>query len=97
MFKVTYANNDRHYGYYIDGDIAKLPGGGRRGAAVLCELVPDQLLEDPNPHSPKPIGPPRPEGDRAQGYPSRSRYGAPGGYPTYPRDDGSYPSYPGFN
>ena len=33
-------NNDRRYGYYIDGDIAKLPGGGRRGAAVLCELIP---------------------------------------------------------
>ena len=28
------------------GDIAKLPGGGREGAAVLCELVPDQLMEE---------------------------------------------------
>ena len=50
---VTYADNDRHYGFYIDRDIAKLPGGGREGAAVLCELVPDQLMEDPNPHTPK--------------------------------------------
>merc|ERR1712107_791750 len=49
--EVTYADNSRHYGFYIDGDIAKLPGGGRRGAAVLCELLPDQLQEDPNPHS----------------------------------------------
>ena len=45
---MTYADNSRHYGFYIDGDIAKLPGGGRKGAAVLCELLPDQLAEDPN-------------------------------------------------
>merc|ERR1719204_2604942 len=34
----TYASGSdgRHYGLYIDGDIAKLPGGGRKGAAVLC-------------------------------------------------------------
>ena len=31
--EVSSADNSRHYGYYIDGDIAKLPGGGRRGAA----------------------------------------------------------------
>jgi len=41
--EVSYADNSRHYGFYIDGDIAKLPGGGRRGAAVLCELLPDEL------------------------------------------------------
>merc|ERR1719391_1176701 len=63
--EVSYADDTRHYGFYIDGDIAKLPGGGRRGAAVLCELIPDQLAEDPNPHSPNqansngsPQGPP---------------------------------------
>ena len=38
--EVSSADSSRHYGYYIDGDIAKLPGGGRRGAAVLCELIP---------------------------------------------------------
>ena len=48
---MSYADNSRHYGFYIDGDIAKLPGGGRRGAAVLCELVPGQLSEDPDPHA----------------------------------------------
>jgi hypothetical protein len=46
--EVTYADNTRHYGFYIDGDIAKLPGGGRKGAAVLCELLPDQLAQAPN-------------------------------------------------
>ena len=44
--EATYADNSRHYGFYIDGDIAKLPGGGRKGAAVLCELLPDQLAQD---------------------------------------------------
>jgi len=34
------ADASRHYGFYIDGDIAKLPGGGRRHAATLCELIP---------------------------------------------------------
>ena len=43
--EVAFADNSRHYGFYIDGDIAKLPGGGRRGAAVLCELLPDQLAQ----------------------------------------------------
>ena len=33
------ADSSRHYGFYIDGDIAKLPGGGRTGAAILCELL----------------------------------------------------------
>jgi len=46
--EVAFADNSRHYGFYIDGDIAKLPGGGRRGAAVLCELLPDQLAQDPS-------------------------------------------------
>ena len=45
--ETVYADNTRHYGFYIDGDIAKLPGGGRKGAAVLCELLPDQLAADP--------------------------------------------------
>ena len=44
--EVSYADNSRHYGFYIDGDIAKLPGGGRKGAAVLCELVPSQIREE---------------------------------------------------
>merc|ERR1712012_579896 len=106
--EVTYADNSRHYGFYIDGDIAKLPGGGRRGAAVLCELLPDQLQEDPNPHSAAMGVPQGPQsgGYPSQMYPSRSRYGSPGGFqnnqypsrPSYPRDDdGGYPSYPGFN
>ena len=38
--EASFADSSRHYGFYIDGDIAKLPGGGRRGAAVLCELMP---------------------------------------------------------
>merc|ERR1711963_1155545 len=50
--EASYADNARHYGFYIDGDIAKLPGGGRRGAAVLCELIPGELASDPNPHTP---------------------------------------------
>ena len=52
--QASYADNARHYGFYIDGDIAKLPGGGRRGAAVLCELIPGELVEDPDPHQPTP-------------------------------------------
>merc|ERR1740124_1572871 len=79
--EVSYADNTRHYGFYIDGDIAKLPGGGRRGAAVLCELIPDQLAEDPNPHTPN-------SGDR-----NRSPQG-PGGHQD-PREAGGYPGYPG--
>jgi len=39
--EVARADSSRHYGFYIDGDIAKLPGGGRRGAAILCELLPE--------------------------------------------------------
>jgi len=41
------ADRNRHYGLYIDGDIAKLPGGGRKGAAVLCELLPAGEREQP--------------------------------------------------
>ena len=44
--EVSSADSSRHYGYYIDGDIAKLPGGGRRGAAVLCELIPGNNNND---------------------------------------------------
>merc|ERR1712186_225636 len=65
------ADRNRHYGLYIDGDIAKLPGGGRKGAAVLCELLPDQLQEDPNPHSAA-MG--APQGPQSGGYPSQSMY-----------------------
>jgi len=82
--EVSYADDTRHYGFYIDGDIAKLPGGGRRGAAVLCELIPDQLAEDPNPHTPNDgnsNGSPQPQG--------------PGGYQD-PRQTGGYPGYPGY-
>ena len=61
---------------------------------MLCELIPGELSEDPNPHQPG-----QEAGDmagRAQGYrdgrngafPGRSRY------PGYPEDDGGYPSYP---
>merc|ERR1719410_3183182 len=99
--EASYADNARHYGYYIDGDIAKLPGGGRRGAAVLCELIPGELASDPNPHQPTPASdvggaggygsyPGMGQGgygDRRNGaYPSRGRY------PSH--DDGGYPSYP---
>ena len=38
--EVSYADHTKNYALYIDGDIGKLPGGGRKGAAVLCELVP---------------------------------------------------------
>ena len=108
--QVNYADNSRHYGFYIDGDIAKLPGGGRRGAAVLCELLPDELQEDPNPHTAAmgaPVGPYGGGNPSQSMYPSRGGYPSTGGYPSnngyparnsYPReDDGGYPSYQGFN
>jgi len=108
--EVNYADNSRHYGFYIDGDIAKLPGGGRRGAAVLCELLPDELQEDPNPHTAAmgaPVGPYGGGNPSQSMYPSRGGYPSTGGYPSnngyparnsYPReDDGGYPSYQGFN
>jgi len=108
--EVNYADNSRHYGFYIDGDIAKLPGGGRRGAAVLCELLPDELQEDPNPHTAAmgaPVGPYGGGNPSQSMYPSRGGYPSQGGYPSnngyparnsYPReDDGGYPSYQGFN
>merc|ERR1740129_2351038 len=96
--EASYADNARHYGFYIDGDIAKLPGGGRRGAAVLCELIPGELSEDPNPHQPgqEDGG----NGGRGQGGPGGYRDGRNGAYPSrgrypgYPDDDGGYPSYP---
>merc|ERR1712142_481319 len=91
--EASYADNARHYGFYIDGDIAKLPGGGRRGAAVLCELIPGELADDPNPHQPTP--PPGNTGRGAGG----SRDGGNGAYNLRGRyqgrhDDGGYPSYP---
>merc|ERR1712142_1307373 len=91
--EASYADNARHYGLYIDGDIAKLPGGGRRGAAVLCELIPGELADDPNPHQPTP--PPGDTGRGARG----SRDGGNGAYNLRGRyqgrhDDGGYPSYP---
>merc|ERR1711899_261355 len=42
------ADSNRHYGFYIDGDIAKLPGGGRKNAAILCELLPNALEQNQN-------------------------------------------------
>merc|ERR1712142_1191781 len=91
--EASYADNARHYGFYIDGDIAKLPGGGRRGAAVLCELIPGELADDPNPHQPSP-----PPGDSGRGA-GGSRDGGNGAYNLRGRyqgrhDDGGYPSYP---
>ena len=49
--EVSYADYSRNYALYIDGDIAKLPGGGRKGAAVLCELVPSQIQEPYDPYN----------------------------------------------
>merc|ERR1712050_39675 len=101
--EVSYADDTRHYGFYIDGDIAKLPGGGRRGAAVLCELIPDQLAEDPNPHQPgqsnsngSPQGPGGYEDPRQQsrGNPGYPGYPSQSGYPGYPSARG-YPSQQG--
>jgi len=100
--EVSYADETRHYGFYIDGDIAKLPGGGRRGAAVLCELIPDQLAEDPNPHSQgdsngSPQGPGGYQDPRqsAGGYPGYPGYPSQSGYPGYP-SQGGYPSQQGY-
>merc|ERR1719347_363575 len=107
--EASYADSSRHYGLYIDGDMAKLPGGGRRGAAVLCELIPGQLAEDPA--QAQPVGgyvqPPQgypptyPQtGGYNQGYPSYPTPGYPS--PAYNRYggeedyDGGYPSYPGW-
>ena len=52
--EVSYADYSRNYALYIDGDIAKLPGGGRKGAAVLCELDPSQIQEPYDPYSAPP-------------------------------------------
>jgi len=88
--EVSYADSSRHYGFYIDGDIAKLPGGGRRGAAVLCELMPGQLASDPNPHQPT-AAPEEGGGYRDSRYP-QPRGGYRSRYPSL--EDGGYPSYP---
>jgi len=88
--EASYADSSRHYGLYIDGDMAKLPGGGRRGAAVLCELIPDQLAEDPAAQGHQAGYPQSPEGNTANsqsGYPSNNP-----GYPSSP--GGGYPGYP---
>merc|ERR1712012_426984 len=96
--EASYADNARHYGFYIDGDIAKLPGGGRRGAAVLCELIPGELASDPNPHQPTPasdVGGAGSYGNNMRGrggYRDGAGRGGRGRYPNY--DDGGYPSYP---
>merc|ERR1719410_1120764 len=85
--EASYADNARHYGFYIDGDIAKLPGGGRRGAAVLCEPIPGELSEDPNPHQPgKEAGSDGGRGRGQGGY----RDGRNGAYPSRGRGQGGY-------
>lgn len=66
------ADNSRHYGFYIDGDIAKLPGGGRRKAAVLCELLPPDTNEQQ-------------DSGREYNPFNRGGYPADGGYPNYPQ------------
>ena len=104
--EVSYADSSRHYGFYIDGDIAKLPGGGRKGAAVLCELLPGEeseerlislhfdpgeLAADPNPHQPTGAAEEEVGGYRDSRYPQPMR----GGRNRYQSlDDGGYPSYP---
>jgi len=90
--EVSYADDTRHYGFYIDGDIAKLPGGGRRGAAVLCELIPDQLAEDPDPHRPNTAGG-QPTGPGGYQDP-RQQAGRNPGYSGYPNSQSGYPGYP---
>merc|ERR1711892_170359 len=98
--EASYADSSRHYGLYINGDMAKLPGGGRRGAAVLCELIPDQLAEDPASQGHQAGYPQSPEGNTANsqsGYPSNNP-GYPaspgGGYPGYPSPGYPAPGYP---
>merc|ERR550519_1107644 len=93
--EVSYADNARHYGFYIDGDIAKLPGGGRRGAAVLCELIPDQLAEDPDPHRPNQDNTAGGQPQGPGGYQDpRQQSGRNPGYPGYPNSQSGYPGYP---
>jgi len=62
------ADSNRHYGFYIDGDIAKLPGGGRKNAAILCELLPNALQQNNN------------QQQRGRGRGGGRNYG---GYPDY--------------
>jgi len=76
--EVSYADNSRHYALYIDGDLAKLPGGGRKGAAVLCELVPSQLQEPTDTYRDARYG----HSQAQQQYPA---YPGDGGYPNYQR------------
>jgi len=90
--EASYADSSRHYGLYIDGDMAKLPGGGRRGAAVLCELIPDQLQQDPNQQPQPPMGYQGgyPSQGQAQGYPSQ---GQGQGYPSQGYPNNNYQQY----
>jgi len=78
--EVTYADSTRHYGFYIDGDIAKLPGGGRKGAAVLCELIPDQLAPEPGKENPGQQGGYGGQGGYGQGGQGGYGQGGQGGY-----------------
>merc|ERR1711978_93458 len=73
------AGRNRHYGLYIDGDIAKLPGGGRKGAAVLCELLPASEREQPQGGGGGQGG----RGGRGGGGGRGSGGGRDGGYPDY--------------
>ena len=89
--ETSYADSSRHYGFYIDGDIAKLPGGGRKGAAVLCELIPGQLAPEPGREAPGGEG----VGGRGGGYPQGGGGGRGRRPPNYPSDgDGGYPDTP---
>ncbi|XP_059091847.1 uncharacterized protein LOC131887293 isoform X2 [Tigriopus californicus] len=83
--EVSYADNSRHYALYIDGDLAKLPGGGRKGAAVLCELIPSQIREpaQQNPYQNYNTDP------RYQQYgPQQPSYPSDGGYSPYAQRPG---------
>ena len=95
---MSYADYSRNYALYIDGDIAKLPGGGRKGAAVLCELVPSQIQEPYDPYNDPRFGfqiyplKPTSKPGNALRYSQRGRGGNP--RRQYP-SDGGYPNYPG--
>merc|ERR550525_394661 len=49
--EVSSADSSRHYGYYIDGDIAKLPGGGRRGPRFYVSSFQTSCPQTPTPTS----------------------------------------------
>ena len=71
---------------------AKLPGGGRKGAAVLCELIPGQLAPEPGREAP---GGGEGVGGRGGGYPQGGGGGRGRRPPNYPSDgDGGYPDTP---